>query len=61
LAVVLAGALRAVVAFVARVRVAGAFAVVVLLAAAGLAVVFDAALTGEALVSLGAEAAPRSL
>jgi len=71
LVVVFAGVLRAVVAFVARVRVAGAFAVVVLLAAAGLAVVFDAAFTeaaltgaalvGAGLVSLGAGVAPRTM
>ena len=79
--VLLDGALRVVAAFVARVRDAGAFAAVVLLAAGVLAaaalvvarraVVFDAVLAGaavlagtalvvEALVSLGAGAAPRT-
>ena len=63
--VVLLAALLAVVAFVARVRAAGAFAAVALaaavLVAAVLVGVFGAGLAAAGLVSLGAGAAPRTM
>jgi hypothetical protein len=63
--VVLLAALLAVVAFVARVRAAGAFAAIALaaavLVAAVLVGVFGAGLAAAGLVSLGAGAAPRTM